>query len=66
MEEPELLTPKRVARWLGVSPATLCRWRATGYGPRWVALSPRCPRYLREDVINWLRGDGGDGRPQAA
>lgn len=49
-----LLTARDVAEWLATSPATLCRWRQAGKGPRWVALGDSSPRYRREDVEAWL------------
>ena len=51
---PLLLTSREVAVALQVSPATLCRWRQTGHGPRVVWLSPYAPRYRPEDVTKWL------------
>lgn len=51
---PVLLTSREVAVALQVSPATLCRWRQTGHGPRVVWLSPYAPRYRPEDVTKWL------------
>ncbi|MGO4363102.1 helix-turn-helix transcriptional regulator [Terrabacter sp. RAF57] len=51
---PVLLTSREVAVALQVSPATLCRWRQTGHGPRVVWLSPCAPRYRPEDVTKWL------------
>ena len=55
-ERPErYLTSDELSRWLGISPATLCRWRQVGEGPRATWMTPRCPRYLRGDVEAWLR-----------
>jgi len=51
---PVLLTSREVAVALQVSPATLCRWRQMGHGPRVVWLSPYAPRYRPEDVTKWL------------
>lgn len=51
---PEYLTSEELAKWIRVSPSTLCRWRQTGLGPRVTWLSPTCPRYLRSDVEAWL------------
>jgi predicted site-specific integrase-resolvase len=50
----EFLMSVEVARWLRVSPATLCRWRQTGRGPRVTWMSASCPRYKRSDVEAWL------------
>ncbi|PCC55945.1 hypothetical protein CIK58_15850 [Brevibacterium aurantiacum] len=49
-----LLTAREVAEWLVTSSATLCRWRQTGKGPRWVALGDSSPRYRRMDVEKWI------------
>ena len=51
---PILWTSREVAEALKVTPSTLCRWRATGKGPRVYWLSPDSPRYRRSDVLSWL------------
>jgi predicted DNA-binding transcriptional regulator AlpA len=51
---PQLLTTSQVAVALQVSPTTLCRWRAQGTGPKVVWLSEGVPRYISEDVQEWL------------
>lgn len=51
---PVLWTSREVADALKVTPSTLCRWRATGKGPRVYWLSPDSPRYRRSDVLAWL------------
>lgn len=33
----------------------LSKWRASGYGPPFFKLSDGNYKYIREDVINWLR-----------
>lgn len=50
----ELMTSAEVAALLRVSPATLCRWRERGVGPRVLWLSARVPRYSWSDVRGWL------------
>ena len=50
----ELMTSAEVAALLKVSPATLCRWRARGAGPRVLWLSARVPRYAWRDVERWM------------
>ena len=45
---PALLKSKDVAKALGVSEATLSRWRAQGKGPVWINLG--MPRYHRADI----------------
>jgi predicted DNA-binding transcriptional regulator AlpA len=49
-----LMTSAEVAALLKVSQATLCRWRATGTGPRVLWLSARVPRYAWADVERWM------------
>lgn len=53
---PVLLTTNEVAKALKVTPSTLCRWRATGKGPRVHWISPDSPRYRTDDVESWLEG----------
>ena len=48
------MTSAEVAALLKVSQATLCRWRATGVGPRVLWLSSRVPRYAWRDVEQWM------------
>jgi hypothetical protein len=50
----ELMTSAEVAALLKVSPATLCRWRERGIGPRVLWLSARVPRYSWHDVQRWM------------
>ncbi|RCS97291.1 DNA-binding protein [Brevibacterium aurantiacum] len=52
--DERLLTTRQVSEWLVTSPATLCRWRQSGKGPRWVALGDASPRYRREDIETWI------------
>lgn len=47
--KPTLLRSKDVAAWLGVSEATLSRWRTFGGGPAFVNLGGNI-RYLPGDV----------------
>jgi DNA-binding transcriptional MerR regulator len=53
---PLMLTTGQVAKRLGVSASTLCRWRMTGLGPRVYWLGPTTPRYREVDVLAWLEG----------
>lgn len=52
----ELLTPERVAEFLGVSVGTLAQWRARGVGPRFVhaGAGRSAVRYWRSDVLAHL------------
>lgn len=50
----ELMTSAEVAALLKVSPATLCRWRARGTGPRVLWLSVQLPRYSWLDIQRWM------------
>jgi len=43
--------PRETAERLGVSVATLNRWRAVGCGPRFVRLSPRAIGYLEREIV---------------
>jgi predicted DNA-binding transcriptional regulator AlpA len=49
-----MLTSAQVAETLGVSPSTLCRWRAQGVGPRVYWLGKASPRYREDDILEWL------------
>lgn len=48
------LSPEAVALRIGVQPQTLSKWRVSGYGPRFVRVSPRVIRYLESDVDHWM------------
>jgi hypothetical protein len=52
---PELMTTAEVASVLRVDRSTLSRWRSSGSGPRVTWLSSSCPRYQRNDMIEWLK-----------
>lgn len=54
-----LLTPREVTEILGVSRATLARWRSDGKGPPFLKLGdePNSPvRYRASDVRDFLDG----------
>ncbi len=49
----ELLDTEAVARYAGLSPTTLRKWRMTGTGPRFVRLG-RAVRYRRTELDAFL------------
>jgi hypothetical protein len=50
----ELLTPREVAEWFGVSPAWLALTRDRGDGPPYERITPTIIRYRRDKVLAWL------------
>ena len=49
------VTPDEAARFLGVQPDTLQKWRRKGQGPNWsTALGERSPRYWKRDLIAFM------------
>lgn len=55
--DPEqYVTERHAAALLGLSVATLSRYRAAGIGPAWARLGGRSVRYRRADVVAWARG----------
>lgn len=50
----DLLRPKVVAAWLGLSTSWLAQARSKGYGPKFTRLTPRMTVYRRADVLAWL------------
>jgi predicted DNA-binding transcriptional regulator AlpA len=53
-EPREYLSPPQVAELLGMSVATLARWRRYRQGPAWYRCGDRAVRYRRVDVDAWL------------
>jgi hypothetical protein len=51
----DLFDPDFVALKLRVSKAWLELARARGYGPRFIRLGPRMPRYRRADLLSYLQ-----------
>jgi predicted DNA-binding transcriptional regulator AlpA len=49
-----LLSQKRVATMLSVTPRAVEAWRIRGEGPSFIRISSRCIRYRRSDVEAWL------------
>ena len=48
-----LIPEEHAARFLSVSARALQKWRSEGSGPKYCALSSRCIRYRRRDLIAW-------------
>lgn len=53
MSEGAMLRTPQAAEFLGVSPATLCKWRVFGGGPRYKKLG-RVVVYDPADLREWL------------
>jgi predicted DNA-binding transcriptional regulator AlpA len=51
----DLLSTREVADWLGVSIQWVEIGRSKKYGPPFKRLAPRTVRYLRADVLKWLK-----------
>ena len=52
---PEVLTTSEAAAFLGVTHETLFRWRKDQFGPRYSQPTPRTVRYLRVDLLEFLK-----------
>ena len=52
---PEVLTPREAADFLSVTDETLFRWRKDGVGPKYSQPNSRIVRYLRDDLISWVK-----------
>jgi len=59
-----LLNEYQVAEMLGVSVATVRRWRLLKQGPRFRKLGALC-KYSAEDVVSWLESRPSGGGHQA-
>jgi hypothetical protein len=62
--EPMFWSDQQVSVFLGVSVATVRRWRALGQGPAWkrFGASNGAPiRYFRPDVMAWASAQAGGG-----
>jgi excisionase family DNA binding protein len=53
-EQPNTLTPKKAASYLGVSEAVLRLWRSEGKGPRFFRAGEKLIRYRRADLDFWI------------
>lgn len=56
---PRLLTSREVAKWLGIHPCTVIRWRRPGIegGPPFIKVSDKLRggvRYSALDLVKWL------------
>jgi predicted DNA-binding transcriptional regulator AlpA len=60
-----LLNDRQVADFLGVSLATVRRWRLLGQGPRYLKLGASC-KYKVSDVAAWLESRPSGGEQPAA
>jgi excisionase family DNA binding protein len=52
------LTAQEAAAYLGVKVSTLAKWRQIGVGPPYSARLGRDPRYHKDDLDQFLWGDG--------
>ena len=52
---PEVMTPEQAGEVIGVTKDTLFRWRKDGVGPRYSKPTTHIVRYLREDVLDFLK-----------
>ncbi|WP_217356425.1 helix-turn-helix transcriptional regulator [Ruegeria arenilitoris] len=52
---PEIMDPREAATYLGVTDETLYRWRKDATGPKYSQPNARVIRYLRDDLIEWMR-----------
>lgn len=56
---PEIMTTQQVAQYLSVTEETVFRWRKDGVGPKYAQPNRRIIRYLRDDVVAWMREHEG-------
>ena len=63
MSEGAMLRTPQAADYLGVSPATLCKWRVFGGGPRYKKLG-RAVVYDPADLRLWLEAQSRDSTSQ--
>lgn len=53
-EHQDAFDPRKTARYLGVSDATLRLWRSEGKGPRFYRAGEKLVRYRRADLDAWI------------
>lgn len=58
------MTPPEAAEYLCVSVATLARWRAEGFGPKWFSAGRR-RRYRAQELDEWLEDRGAVSTAEA-
>lgn len=54
-QAPEVMTPAEAAEFLSLTVDTLFRYRKDAKGPRYCQTGDRTVRYLREDLVAWLK-----------
>ena len=54
IEQPNTLTPRQAAKYMGVSDAVLRLWRSEGKGPRYFKAGVKLVRYRRVDSDAWI------------
>jgi predicted DNA-binding transcriptional regulator AlpA len=52
-ERSGFISAKQAARMLGLHPNTLCKWRISGTGPRYIKAG-RTVKYRVTEIENWL------------
>jgi predicted DNA-binding transcriptional regulator AlpA len=52
--EEEFVSPERVAKITGMSPAALAQLRYRGSGPQFYKPTPRTVRYRQSEVVAWM------------
>ncbi len=55
----EFISTAAVAELLGITPRAVVKWAAKGYGPQRYLLTPRCARYKRQEVLDWVEKKAG-------
>jgi predicted DNA-binding transcriptional regulator AlpA len=53
-EQPNMLTPKKAATYLGISEAALRLLSSEGRGPRFFRAGEKLIRYRRADLESWI------------
>ena len=52
---PQVMTSREAAQFLSVTDETMFRWRKDGVGPSYSQPNSRIVRYLRDDLVEWMR-----------